>query len=108
MFQEYENFRTHVMRGVFTLAGMNGCLQMTHRLSVDIPMTPNGQEFLLPLCPPNTGQVSQITLNPAKIRDVIQYNKAVAIQSTTEGKKQNSTQVALISFWAYFLKTKQR
>ena len=85
-FQENENFWTQVL-ALAWVAG--GGLRMTYRVSVDILMTPNGQEFLLPLCRRNTGQVSQKTLNPAKIQDssnVIQSNQVVAIiQSITEG-----------------------
>ena len=65
--------------------------------------------FLLPpLC---TGQVSQKTLNPAKIRDVIQSDQVVAIQSITEGKnkkiakkKNNKQQKSAVGIWPFSVK----
>ena len=90
-FQENENFWTELL----AISWETVCLQITYRLSVDIPRTPKGQEFLLPLCRHiNTRQESQKTLNPAKIQDtsnVIQSNQVVAIQSITEGKNTTIT-----------------
>ena len=80
-FQDYDNFRTQML----ALAWVSDSLQ---RLSVDILRTPNGREFLLPLCRPNTNKLSQKTLNPAKIQDTSNVIQSNQVQSNTRGKNK--------------------
>ena len=80
-FQDYDNFRTQML----ALAWVSDSLQ---RLSVDILRTPNGREFLLPLCRPNTKKPSQKTLNPAKIQDTSNVIQSNQVQSNTRGKNK--------------------
>ena len=80
-FQDYDNFRTQML----ALAWVSDSLQ---RLSVDILRTPNGREFLLPLCRPNTKKLSQKTLNAAKIQDTSNVIQSNQVQSNTRGKNK--------------------